>query len=104
MHSPRLNPKAAPRDSRLGRDTGGARYFIFQLRTSLMTYCAGTCGRYKAPRPLRMSRYAAGQKRCNYCSIFINYDGLNCPCCRRQLRCMPRSKKGKELLAAQSAG
>lgn len=67
-----------------------------------MTYCVGKCQEYKAAKPVRMGRYAAGQKRCNHCAIFLNYEGLNCPCCRRQLRCQPRSRKGKELFALQT--
>ena len=66
-----------------------------------MTYCAGECKKYKALKPSQIGRYASGQKRCHNCEIFINYDGLICPCCNRQLRCLPRSKKGKEKYLAQ---
>ena len=61
-----------------------------------MTYCNGKCKNYKAQKPLQVGRYAAGQKRCNHCEIFVAYEGYNCPCCNRQLRCLPRSRKGKE--------
>ncbi len=57
--------------------------------------------KYKALKPTGIGRYAAGQKRCNYCMIFLNYDGIACPCCNRQLRCLPRSRKGKETYQAQ---
>ena len=61
-----------------------------------MVYCRGACEQYKAQKPYEIGRYAAGQKRCNYCEVFVNWDGLCCPCCNRQLRCLPRSRKGKE--------
>jgi hypothetical protein len=61
-----------------------------------MAYCNGLCTKYKAQKPVEMGRYAAGQKRCNYCEVFVNFNGLCCPCCGRQLRCLPRSRKGKE--------
>ena len=32
-----------------------------------MTYCRGACEQYKAQKPFEIGRYAAGQKRCNYC-------------------------------------
>jgi len=69
----------------------------------MMAYCSGLCKQYKAIRPTQISRYASGQKRCNYCEIFVNYDGLNCPCCKRQLRCLPRSRRGKESYQLQIA-
>lgn len=61
-----------------------------------MTYCIGECRKYKATKPPQIGRYAAGQKRCNHCEVFLDYDGITCPCCNRQLRCLPRSRKGKE--------
>ncbi len=61
-----------------------------------MAYCNGKCIKYKAQKPPQIGRYAAGQKRCNYCEVFVYWEGLVCPCCGRQLRCLPRSRKGKE--------
>jgi hypothetical protein len=66
-----------------------------------MTYCAGECKKYRAIKPTKIGRYAAGQKRCNYCQVFVDYEGLSCPCCNRQLRCLPRSRKGKEMYQEQ---
>jgi hypothetical protein len=66
------------------------------LCSKVMVYCRGTCEQYRAQKPYEIGRYAAGQKRCNYCEVFVNWDGLSCPCCNRQLRCLPRSRKGKE--------
>jgi len=61
-----------------------------------MTYCLGRCSELKAPKPPDRGRYAAGQKRCNFCGVFMTYEGMHCTCCGRQLRHLPRSKKGKE--------
>jgi len=66
-----------------------------------MTYCVGTCKNYKALKPSQIGRYASGQKRCNFCEVFLDYDGNTCPCCNRQLRCLPRSRRGKEIYFTQ---
>ena len=60
--------------------------------------CNGICQRYRARKPLRIGRYASGQKRCNSCDIFMNWDGLWCPCCNYRLRLTPRNSKYKEKL------
>ena len=66
-----------------------------------MSGCNGDCLKYKAQKPPRVSRYAVGQKSCNYCGVFLEYAGFSCPCCNKQLRCVPRSKKGKEKYISQ---
>ena len=58
--------------------------------------CNGICHRYKATKPGNMGRYAVGQKRCNSCDIFLNLNGIWCPCCNYKLRLGPRSSKYKE--------
>ncbi len=59
--------------------------------------CNGICDRYKAKKPNNnIGRYSNGQKRCNSCEIFINWNGLRCPCCNNRLRTKPRSLKYKE--------
>lgn len=60
--------------------------------------CKGVCPKFKAKKPLMQSRYAAGQKRCSICEIFIIWDGVNCPCCGMNLRVGPRSLKSKQIL------
>ena len=67
-----------------------------------MGYCTGKCKQYKALKPRQIGRYASGQKRCNFCEIFVNYDGLKCPCCNKQLRSLPRSRKDKESFLSQT--
>ena len=61
--------------------------------------CKGVeCVRHKASKPANMGRYAAGQARCQVCEIFMNYNGLNCPCCNFKLRRKPRNLKYKTKL------
>jgi hypothetical protein len=38
--------------------------------------CKGICIRHKAQNPAHSGRYAAGQKRCQVCEIFIRWDAL----------------------------
>lgn len=58
--------------------------------------CNNVCYRYKAKKPNSIGRYLSGQKRCNSCGVFINWDGLWCPCCNYKLRLAPRSSKYKQ--------
>ena len=42
--------------------------------------CKGMCHRYRAVRPLFPdTRYGVGQKRCNLCEIFMNWEGSFVP-------------------------
>ncbi|MBT3762189.1 MAG: hypothetical protein HOF89_06390 [Candidatus Nitrosopelagicus sp.] len=67
-----------------------------------MSGCNGVCKKYKAHKPsYQISRYAAGQKNCTVCEIFLEFDGIFCPCCNKQLRCVPKSKNGKEKFLSQ---
>lgn len=55
--------------------------------------CKGICPRYRATRPAKgFGRYDIGQRRCQACEIFINWEGLRCPCCRGRLRTVARNK------------
>ncbi len=58
--------------------------------------CKNQCIKYKATRPANGSRYGSGQVRCQRCEIFINWDGLWCPCCNYRLRLKPRNTRLKE--------
>jgi len=60
--------------------------------------CKGICDRHAAQKPLTQSRYAAGQKRCSICDIFIKYDGIYCPCCGMMLRTNPRGTQDRQRL------
>lgn len=67
----------------------------------MLGYCIGKCKQYKSIKPRQIGRCASGQKRCDFCEIFLNYDGLKCPCCNKQLRSLPRSRKDKESFLSQ---
>jgi len=58
--------------------------------------CNGICTRYRAKRIDNGGRYSKGQKRCQRCEIFINWDGLWCPCCNYRLRLKPRNKQYRD--------
>ena len=58
--------------------------------------CNNVCHKYRAKKPNKIGRYLSGQKRCNSCDVFINWDGLWCPCCNYKLRLTPRSSKYKK--------
>jgi len=64
--------------------------------------CKGICHRYKAKRAGNLSRYASGQKRCNTCEIFLNWDGHWCPCCGKLLRSKPRDGELKRKTLAKT--
>ncbi|RMW35236.1 MAG: hypothetical protein EA443_03210 [Nitrosopumilus sp.] len=57
-------------------------------------HCNGSCKKYKATSTsVDGGRYELGQKRCPECELFINWEGLWCPCCGRLLRTKPRAKR-----------
>ena len=60
--------------------------------------CKGTCHKFHHNIMRKGGIYANGNKRCQVCEIFINYNGLRCPCCRYRLRTKPRNKRYKEKL------
>lgn len=63
-----------------------------------MTCDGYTCTRYKAKKPVGIGRYESGQSRCQTCEIFINFNGLKCPCCNTRLRKVPRNIVFKQKL------
>lgn len=60
--------------------------------------CKGICIRHKAQKPAKLGRYAAGQKRCQVCEIFIKWEGIWCPCCGYRVRTRPRTGHFKDKL------
>ena len=64
--------------------------------------CKGICVRHKAMKPIGTGRYSIGQKRCQVCEIFLNWNGLWCPCCGYRLRTRPRNSKFKAELRASN--
>ena len=62
--------------------------------------CNGSCKKFKAKSNSNEDgRYERGQKRCHKCEIFIQWEGLWCPCCGYLLRTKPRSTKLKRRLS-----
>lgn len=60
--------------------------------------CNDICQSHKAKKPKCGGRYEAGQKRCNSCNVFMECDGVFCPCCNVRLRSSSRYTKFKEKL------
>lgn len=58
--------------------------------------CKRVCDRFKAKRVGTDSHYVSGHKRCYNCEMFLNWEGLFCPCCGRRLRVKPRNAKAKK--------
>ena len=54
--------------------------------------CKNICEKYRAAKGRRGSYYAQGYKRCSICEIFIDWDGIRCPCCDLPLRTIPRDR------------
>jgi len=67
-----------------------------------MYLCKGVCKKFMAEKPSDgNSRYELGQKRCNACGIFLNYNDVRCPCCGCKFRTNPRSTKLRRHLQIQ---
>jgi len=64
--------------------------------------CKGICNQHKAKWSSHQYRYANGQKRCNVCAIFVQWDGFSCPCCGMLLRTRPRISKYRQKCIEQS--
>lgn len=64
-----------------------------------MRGCSDICKKHK-PMEYTPSdgRYRNGQKRCQFCSVYMIWSGIFCPCCGSRLRSKPRNKKYKEQL------
>jgi len=68
-----------------------------------MTGCKSLCEKYRGYRSNIIGRYASGQKRCQICDIFLNYEGIYCPCCGYKLRTHPRNTFFKQKLRSLKA-
>ena len=63
-----------------------------------MYACNGVCEKYRAISKMKSAlRYKNGQKWCSQCTLFMEYEGLRCPCCSVSLRINPKSRKSKKL-------
>lgn len=61
----------------------------------MATSCKGTCENFRAESVQNKVRYVLGHKRCSYCSIFLQVEGVRCPCCGAKMRSKARHKKRK---------
>lgn len=57
--------------------------------------CNGECKQFEAKKPHEGPRYGQGQKRCQMCDTWINFEGIRCPCCNYRLRSRSRLAKCK---------
>ena len=65
--------------------------------------CTEKCLKLKATGNFTGGRYKYGQKRCQVCDVFIQWEGIWCPCCGYKLRSKPRNKKYKAKLRDEAA-
>jgi hypothetical protein len=70
----------------------------FVTRTNLKLKCKGVCYRFAAKKPLGGYRFAAGQRPCSVCGIFVDSLslGIRCPCCNNKLRLNSRNTKSRK--------
>lgn len=64
-------------------------------------HCREICIKYGAKNLFlkEAGRYESGQKRCTSCEVYINWDGIHCPCCGHFLRTKPRNARSRNILA-----
>jgi rRNA maturation endonuclease Nob1 len=69
-----------------------------------MMACKGICLRHKAQKPVaHIGRYVIGQKRCQACETYIQWNNFWCPCCGYRLRTKPRNSRNKTTFRVQYA-
>ncbi len=51
--------------------------------------CRGICERYRS----ESQRYGQGIQRCTSCETYLEYDWVQCPCCRTHLRAKRKTKR-----------
>ena len=61
--------------------------------------CNRTCKQFEAKKPIGGTRYGQGQKRCQMCETWVNYEGNWCPCCHYRLRSKSRLRRCKPNVA-----
>ena len=54
--------------------------------------CRGICVQLEGVSMSNALRYKSGQKRCTFCSLFLDTLEIRCPCCKVILRTKSRSK------------
>ncbi|MDH3314072.1 MAG: hypothetical protein OEM28_13160 [Nitrosopumilus sp.] len=61
----------------------------------MATACRGVCSKYKSIGTAMQLKYQEGKKRCSFCGIFMECDGVRGPCCHMILRTKARNKLSK---------
>lgn len=64
--------------------------------------CKGVCSKYKSTGTAMRFKYQEGQKRCSFCGIFIECEGVRCPCCHIRLRTKARNSASKRKKLSKS--
>jgi len=77
---------------------------LFVELKGIKMVCKNICIRHRAQKPVGSGRYVIGQKRCQICEMFIQWNGLWCPCCGYRLRTKPRNIKYKQKLRVEKNG
>jgi len=68
-------------------------------RGEIMVYCDGiSCQGIRAIKPTLGGRYEIGQKYCPICCVFVEWEGVFCPCCHYLLRTKPRNSQNRARL------
>jgi uncharacterized paraquat-inducible protein A len=67
--------------------------YIFKM------YCRSVCEKYKAYKTGEtLSYYSQGYKLCKECELFLDWNGIRCPCCNAVLRTKPHNSMSKHKL------
>ncbi|TVP39704.1 hypothetical protein NARC_130043 [Candidatus Nitrosocosmicus arcticus] len=62
-------------------------------------FCKDVCHLYKAYKDeYSKGYYSEGYKRCIECNLFLDWDGMRCPCCDHVLRIKPHNNRCKARL------
>jgi hypothetical protein len=61
----------------------------------MVIVCKGICKKFRVKRSHGRHHYLQGQKRCQYCSVYVETNLNKCPCCHLRLRLSPRATKNK---------
>ena len=77
-----------------------SNYMSIMLRIMSHVFWVANKRSHKTQKPLR--RYSHGQKHCQICETFIEWDGTFCPCCGQKLRTREYISSEKTNLASNS--
>lgn len=64
--------------------------------TEMAASCRGICAYIQGMPMTNGQRYKSGQKRCTFCSLFLDTSEIRCPCCKTILRTKSRSSTSQQ--------